>query len=366
MRDIVFPANLPKSKEELYIRAINNNYIKPLHFIHSLGNICMYDQFVRIYQKSNPQYTPEYADKKVRAMIKDMENMKLIQSAKLNSYKYFYLKKFAYAAIYNDYCNYKKTNMSIALKNNNFKINIMKVENYIKNNKIISNDTLMDQLLYITKKIYDIRIQDDNLVEYDTKILQSILYNKGIDECKDKIENLSDGNLIKVLWIYIYEIFKNLKLQNQTISKKPLYFNIYKKGSQLFLHYVPNIIIFDIHSSNYYIKKVSNLYDKFYFIPSNNVVNMQKNYLETNTLGSKGFNRIGYAITIIGSDNRALNEKYKILNSKIKENNYGIILKCDINYIDINKYFVGNANNERILDKIDSTFEELLNKKLNK
>ena len=324
----------------------------------------MYDQFVRIYQKSNPKYSSDYASKKVRNIIKDMENMKLIQSAKLNSYKYFYLKKFAYAAIYNDYCNYKKTNMNSALKNNNFKINLMRIENYIKNNKVISNDTLIEQLVYITKKIYDIRIEDENLIEYDPDILQSIISNKNIEEYKDRIINLSDGNLIKVLWIYIYDIFKNLKLQNQTISKKPLHFNIYKKGTKLFLHYVPNIIIWDIHRVDYYIKKISNLYDKFYFIPSNNIVNMQKNYLETNMLGSKGFNRLGYAITIIGSDNRALNEKYKILTRKIRENNYGIILKCDINYVDINKYFVGNANNEKVLNNIDTTFDKLLEKKL--
>ena len=248
MNEVKFPINLPKSKYELYIRYLNNGCLDILSKIHKLGNLCTYDQFIRIYTLKNEQYTKSYNEKKARNIIKDMEKMKLIECNQINSYKYFCIKNSAITLISNNLNKPKQININKLLKNNNFKINLLRVEHYIKSSTIISLSNLNEQLLAITQKIYSLVKNDPKLkAEYDFDLLSKILNDKGITNCINKVSDLPYDNLIKILWMDIYNIFNNLRLQNQTIDTKPFYYKMYKQNNKLILHYVPNIIIFDVH-----------------------------------------------------------------------------------------------------------------------
>ena len=364
MNTIKFPLNLPKSRELNYIETIKKGYDKYLKLIYYLGGLCTYSQFADIVYKFNPDLSQKYIEIKSRKIIQNMIRLKLIQSENLNKYKFFYLKRFALSIITNDYNNCSLLNISKSLKTNNFKTHLMIVENYIKNNNIISLNNGDMQLLFITKQLYQQKKLFSEL-DFDTELLEKIIQDGGIKNCKASVENLPNNNLIKILWIDIKSIFDNLKLQKQPIAKKPYYLKLYYKNNKMTLHYVPEIIIFDTHDFKYYSKKITSLFYKFYNINSNEVRDMKKSFTENNSLGYKGFNHIGYVLTIIGYNKNELLQKQKYINSYIQENPNNIMLTdINIQYIDISKYFNNSSQNDTIFNEIDNKFDLLLEEKI--
>lgn len=363
-KSINMPLNLPSSKETDYIISTKKGYDKICTLLYSLGCVCTFDQFKRIYKKNNPKISDSYLDKKTLRIITEMEKLKLIGIDNINTYKFLYLKKFAFVFATGDYTKYKKQSMSITLKDRNFKINLMKVEYYIKYNEIIKLDNLTNDLLTITNYIYNAKKKDNNL-PYDLKLLNKIIKDKGIKNCYDEVDKLSENNLIRIVWININNIYINLRKQNQTIGAVPLYLKLYKKDSLLTLHYAPTIIIFDVFNISYYSKKISELYTKYFHIVSNHTRDMRRYYLENGTLGWEGYNHFGYNIKIIGYNNLELLEKKNYVDKFINENPNGILLtNCFIEYIDISKYFLHSSRKNDVFDNIDITFDKLLSEKL--
>lgn len=364
MKKLTIPNNLPLSKEADYIISIKNGYDKICKLLYSLGCVCTLDQFKRIYKKAN-EISDTYLDKKVRNILKEMEMLKLIGIDNINTYKYIYLKKFAFIFVTGDYSKYKRNNMSNILKDKNFKTSLMKVEYYLKHNDIISYDNLTNNLLNITNLIYAAK-KNDKFLDYDLKLINKILKDKGIKNCYEEIYNLPDNNLLKILWVDINNIYISLRKQNQTISAKPLHLKVYKKDALLTLHYAPTIIIFDVFNIEYYAKKINNLFYKYFNIASNYTRDMRKNYIENGSLGWEGYNHFGYSLKIIGYNKLELEEKKRYIDKLINENPNGILLSnCSIEYIDINKYFLHSSKKNNTFINIDETFDRLLSAKLN-
>lgn len=365
MTKFKFPLNLPVSKEEYYVRTINNKYDKLLSLLYNLGGLCTYDQVKRIYMKYHNSLAESYAQKKVQMIIKDLEKMKLIGTDNINTYKIIYLKKFAYAIVTGDYNTNVKLNLRKQLKDSNLKVNLLIVEYFITHNEIITLAAAEQQLLKITNDIFNAKKKDFNL-PYDLKLLTQILKDKDAKNCLDKIKDLPEDNLIRILWIDIYTIFNNLRLQRQPIAITPFYIKLYKKDNSLTLHYVPQIIIFDVHNKEYYSEKINNLFYKFYNITSNHTRDMQSNFKEKGSLGWEGYNHIAYVLKIIGYNEKELLQKQKFINSYIKDNPNGILLtNCEIEYIDISKYFTHSSRKHDNFINIDSEFDKLIQQKLN-
>lgn len=358
------PANLPSTKEADYIISIKKGYDKICKLLYSLGCVCTLDQFKRIY-KNNNNISDTYLDKKTRNIIVEMEKLKLIGTDNINTYKFLYLKKFAFIFITGDYTKYKRNNMANILKDKNFKTSLMRAEYYIKHNEIISYDNLTNNLLHITTLIYNAK-RNDKYLDYDLKLINKIIKDKGINNCYDEVDKLPENNLIRILWIDINNIYKNLRKQNQTIAASPLHLKLYKKDSILTLHYAPTIIIFDVFNISYYSKKINNLFYKYFNIVSNYTRDMRKNFLENSSLGWEGYNHFGYNLKIIGYNNLELYEKKRYIDKLINENPNGILLtNCSIEYIDISKYFRHSSRKDKVFENIDETFNKLLSDKIN-
>lgn len=358
--------NLPKSKEGDYLITLNKGYDEIIKIIFSLGGICSYDQFRRIYKKINPTLSASYISKLTPRIIKEMSELKLVGTENINKYKLLYLKRFSQTIISGDYNVYKRTNVTKLLKDKNLKINLMKVEYYLKNNEILSLNNLTDNLLMITNLIYKAK-RNDYLLPYDMKLLNKILKDKGIDNCIEEVNKLSPTNLLRILWIDINNIYSSLRTQNQTVSSNPFYLKLYKKDNMLTLHYAPQIIIFDVYDINYYSNKISDLFHKYFKIISNHTSDMQSSYRKNRTLGWEGFNHFAYVIKIVGYNELELHEKKKFIDSHIRNNTNAILLtNCEFEYINISKYFSHSSKEDYIFKDIDKKLDNLLAEKMDK
>lgn len=358
--------NLPKSKEGDYLITINKGYDEIIKTIFLLGGICSLDQFKRIYRKIKPSLSESYINKITPKVIKEMEELKLIGTNNINKYKLVFLKRFSQTIISGDYNKYKRTNISNLLKDKNLKINLMKVEYYLKNNEILSLNNLSDNLLMITNLLYKAK-KNDYLLPYDMKLLSKIIRDKGIDNCLEEITNLSPNNLLRILWIDINDIYKSLRTQNQTVSTNPYYLKLFKKDNMLTLHYAPQIIIFDVYDINYYSNKINDLFHKYFRIVSNHTSEMQLSYRKNGTLGWEGFNHFAYVLKIIGYNELELLEKKKFIDSHIKNNTNAILLtNCEFEYINISKYFSHSSREDYTFKDIDNKIDELLSQKMDK
>lgn len=363
---IEYPYNLPKSKEHIYVKAINCNYIKVLHLINDLGGVLTLDQFIRLYKMYNPNMTDSSVKRKVQILTKDLESMNIISSDKINTYKYYYLKRLGLSFVSGDYNKYPKLNMSQLLKNNRFITQLLKVEYFIENKKFLSTKTIELQLVAITNDIFKAKLKKPTL-PYEISILKQIIADKGIKNCKEIIYKLPQNNLLRIIWVDIYNIFYTLKLQGQTIDYNPLYYKLYLHNNALYLHYIPKIIIFDVHNKKYYVKKIQDLFNKFLLISDNTTLQMQKYFREEHTLGFEGQNHIAYVLKLIGTNKYELIEKKKYLDAFLKDNPNAILVSnCSINYIDVSKYFKHSSTNIDVIENIDLTFQNLIAKKLNK
>lgn len=358
--NIKVPSTLPVSKRTDYIICIEKNYDKICRLLNSLGNVCMYSQFKQLYKSLNPAISDSYLDKKVIQVTNEMKKLKLIEIDYINKYKYIYLKKFAFIFVTGDYTKYKKNNMSIILKEKNFKISIMKVEYYLRYNQLIKLSNMDEQLLYITQLLFNAK-RKDNSLPYNLNILTKILKDKGIHNCYEEVYNLSQTDLVRILWIDLNNIYSSLRKQNQTISEIPIYLKLFKHESSLTLHYAPTIIIFDVFNKNYYAKKINDLFSKYFNILSNYTRDMRSSYVKNGNLGWEGYNHFGYSIKLIGYNKLELEEKKKFIDKYVNDNPNGIMLdSSEIEYIDISKYFLHSSQKNDVFDKIDDTFDKLL------
>lgn len=363
-KNINIPATIPKSKEIDYIVSVKKGYDNICRLLYSLGSVCTYDQFRRLYKKNNPNISDTYLNKKVHKIIIEMKSLKLIESDNINNYKFLYLKKFAFIFITGDYTKYSKKNMRILLKDKNFKASLMKVEYYLSNDEIISLENLNESLIYITNLILASKKKDLNL-PYDINLINKIIKDKGVINCYNEVYNLHENNLLRILWVDIYNIYNGLRIQNQTVSSTPLILKLYKKDSLLTLHYAPTIIIFDVFDSKYYVKKIKELFNKYFNIISNHTRNMRESYQKNKTLGWEGYNHFAYNLKIIGYNKLELIKKKEIIDKYVNDNPNGIILdNCIIEYIDISKYFLHSSQKNDVFEIIDSKFDDLISLKL--
>lgn len=361
---IKFPPTLPKSKQTDYILTIDKGYDKICTLLYDLGSICTYEQFRNLYKILNPGISDTYLFKKAHNIIVDMINLKLIETSNINNYKIIYLKKFAFIFITGDYLKYSKKNMKVLLKDKNLKISLLKVEYFLLHNEKLKLSTLEEQLIYITKLILAATMKDPKL-PYDIKLLNTIISDEGISSSYEHILSLSENNLIRILWIDIYNIYKGLRLQNNTISSSPFILNLYKKDSLLTISYAPTIIIFDVFDIKYYLKKIDELFIKYFNIVNNHTRNMRKSFQENGNLGWEGYNHFAYTLKIVGFNEYELIQKKKTIDKFINNNPNGILLNnCTIEFIDISKYFIHSSRKNETILKIDSEFDRLIANKL--
>ncbi|MBS5926237.1 MAG: hypothetical protein ACLS2V_12870 [Clostridium paraputrificum] len=363
---IDLPKDLPETKIYQYLEIKKKGYDEYIKLIYSLGGLITINQFERVVRIVEPNLKDSYISKKASIIIKKLAEYKVIEMRFLNKYKYFYLKRFGKAIATNDY-NIRRSNQKL-LSNSGIKIAILKSEHYIKTRDVISLDNMNKHLIILTKEIERYKLKYPEL-DYDLPLLQRIIDSKGrdISFMEDKLNNLDDGNLLKLIWIDLKSIYDKLALQNQTVSKKPFYYKMICKNNKLYLHYIPEIIFFDVHNKKYYSDKLDVLFNQFINIKSNHTRDMKKIFKVNNTLGYDGYNHIGYIFKLLGYNKNGLLQKQKHINNYIEMNdnpNSMMVRGASVVHYDISKYFTESSSDNSIFNAIDDKIDELLGKKI--
>jgi hypothetical protein len=346
-KEYTLPKNIPASTTHKYVEIIEKGYAKLLESIDRCGKFIMYKQFynlIKIMDKSD--ITEDTIQKKARLIIKRLTELGFIETSKINKNKFLYLKKSSFAFAEGDYINNSRVNPASDMKNDRFQIAILKVEYMLKHGEIIHSSTMLNQLKYITNHIYQTIMKTGNQYLYDVDVIEQILELDDFGKIKELIEEKSEYNnkigIIRGLWLNLGTFYKRLLLQKQTVTEKPTFFKLYlKKNGEIIVHYIPNIVIFDVsRDKKFYTEKSAKLFHAFYGIEGNDLNEIQKNYMEDrSSMGFQGKSHIGYKLTLIGSDKEILEEKKAVLDENINSSiNSPLMDKAYVVDLSIGKY----------------------------
>lgn len=341
------PKNIPPTTSHLYREVIEMGYAKYLEIIDKCGKFIMYQQFNKLVEVlDNLQITEKCLENKTRAIIKKLTKLGFIETNSINRNKFLYLKKPAFAFSDGDYINSSRVNIARDMKNDRFQIAILKVDYMLEYGEIIHSSTMLNQLKYITNHIYQNVRKTGNQYSYDVDIIEQILELDDFAKIKKLIdENPEYSNklgIVRGLWANLGTFYKKLLLQKQTVTDKPAFFRLYiKTNGEITVHYIPNIVIFDVsRDKKFYKEKVDKLFHAFYGIEGNNLTEIQKIYMKDRTsMGFQGESHIGYKITLIGSDKEILKEKKTVIDENINSSsNSPLMDKTDIVALPIGMY----------------------------
>ena len=110
-------------------------------------------------------------------------------------------------------------------------------------------------------------------------------------------------------------------IPKETVLLKPVYLKLFVgTDGQVILHYIPNIIIFDVsRDKKYFLDKSEKLFNAFYKIEGNALRGIRNAYLKSGrkNMGYEGEHHIGYVLTIVGEDLGVLKQKSGAINETI-------------------------------------------------
>lgn len=364
MDNNTIPLNVPPTQRRNYDYVIEKGFDKYIKIIFSLGSYITFQQFYQLFRKYNENLSESYCKLKANSIIKELEKLKFINVESIGKHKYFYLKAPSLAICVGDYSKIPKTNhKNISIKNNKFMTSLMKVEYYIEYNEIISSEWLFKHLKAITRNI--IVLTEKHNLEYNLSFLKAIYSSNDYTKIKDTVSKLPEDDLIHIIWVDLYNLYYKLLLQGQTLSQSPLYFKLNVVEKKLKLHYIPEIIIFDYHKSDYYERKMDRLLADLINIKSNTVDGLRKNYLPNQEIGDSRVNIIGYGLKLIGSNEQLLKEKEKIISTYGRDNSNSPFVSVKTSYINLSNYFSYTYRKLDVVEKIDNQIESIVTNKLN-
>lgn len=346
------PLNIPTTQKRNYEYVIDKGLDKYLKIIFSLGSYITFQQFYELFRQHNTELSESYCKLKANSTIKELENLRFISVETIGKHKYFYLKAPSLAICVGDYSKIPKTNhKNVSIKNNKFLTCLMKVEYYLENGEVISSEWLFKHLKAITRNV--ITLTKEYGLEYNISFLKAIYGSNDYSKIRDTASKLPDDNLIHIIWVDLYNLYYKLLCQGQTLSPSPLYFKLNVIGRKLKLHYIPEIIIFDHHKSNYYETKMDRLLSDLINIKSNTIDGLRRNYKPNDVIGDPRLNIIGYGLKLIGSDELLLKEKVKIISNYGKDNINSPFVSVKTSYINLSNYFSYTYRKLDVVEKID-------------
>jgi hypothetical protein len=346
-KEYVITKNIPPSNSHKYVEVIERGYAKLLEAIDRCGKFIMYHQFynlIKVMEKTN--ITEDALQRKSRCIIKRLSVLGFVDSSSINNNKFLYLKKSAFAFAEGDYINSSRVTLSSDMKNDRFQIAILKVEYMLEHGEIIHSSGMINQLKYITNHIYQTVRKTGNQFGYDVEVIEQILELDDFGKIKELIDENPEFNnrigIIRGIWMNLGTFYKKLLLQKQTVTEKPTFFKLFiKPNGEITVHYIPNIVIFDVsRDKKFYKEKAAKLFHAFYAIEGNDLKEIQKCYMKDRTsMGYQGESHIGYKITLIGSDKEILEEKKAVIDENINSSiNSPLMDNADIVALPISQY----------------------------
>ena len=369
------PLNAPITKEHTYIEVINKGYAKYLDIINSCDKFIMYQQFYKLVELLEGQSRTKASNKTMaKRIIYNLQELGFIDTHHINKNKFMYLRKPAIALSEGDYNSNGRVTITKDLKNDKFKISILKVEHFLETGEILHSNNMIKQLKSITNDMLNLIIKNRNKYGYDIETIKEILkMNDYLDirnYLEDKPEYLSKLDIIRGIWDDIAIFYRKLMLQRQTISDTPEYLKYFiNHNGQIILHYVPKIAIFDVsHDNNYYKDKSLKLFNAFYNIKGNELRDVQKTYTLSNktNMGHLGSHHIGYSLLLIGADEEVLREKKEIIDEDFNKSvNSPLMSYTEVEPLNIGDYlYHASRKGNRLSKKHNERINRLILKKL--
>lgn len=325
-KEYTLPINIPQNTDYKYLEVIQKGYAKYLEAIDLCGRMIMFKQFYELVDLLNKGSLKNSSRERIGLnIIKRLTELGFVDSHYINRNKFLYLKRPAIAIVSGNYNSGQRVNLDKDLKNDKFQVSILKAEYLLKYKEFIHGSTMLNQLKDITKHIHKTAAKSGNIYGYSLEVVEEILsmddYLEIINCIKRSPEHRFKLGIIRGLWQDLGMQYRKMLLHKQTISRKPSYYKLFiKKDGEIILHYIPNVIIFDVaHDASFYREKAQKLFHAFYGIQGNSLREVQKYYLARGNMGYQGEHHIGYKITLIGSDELVLNEKKNIIDSDLNE-----------------------------------------------
>lgn len=371
------PINISDRSTHKYQLVIDKGYAKYLDIINLCDKVIMYNQFYALVRMfDNLKESSSHV--KGHSIIKELERAGFVRSMSLNKNKFFYLSKPSLALLSGDY-NCTNIKLDSALKNDKFTIALLKNEYFIKTNCFLHSSIMFFQLKNITLDIYKLIIANNNNFSYDLDAIKHILT---LDKYTDILSYLSSIQewqhklgIIRDLWTSIGSLYNNMIKQRQTILEPShLKYYVNPSSGEVLLHYVINIVVFDVnHDKKFYKDKIVNLFNFFYSMPNNHLMGLQNIFEKTRgkSMGYEFDNHIAYKLTIIGYNKDIIEEKRDYVYSLMKNNYKNInisnspLLGAETIYIDINRFINCQSRLSNIYSKkYDDMLDSIILKKL--
>lgn len=373
-REYKMPLNIPEKHKYNYIEILDKGYGKYLDIISSCGNVIMLNQFVEIVSRYHPvKYSNyrSYSRVSEPIVIRLME-LGFIDVGIMGKFKYIYLKQPSLALVYGDYKTHYRAGVKNTINANNLMYSINKVQALLDYNVLYDYYIMHNQLMEITIEIYDLIVKSGNKYGYDTDKIKHIIELGTYERIKDYLndDSVYDTKIgvIKTLWEDLAKGYCALGRKRQTINSIPFYKKVHIQDDGLVtLHYVPEVIIYDVMKNQQYYEVQSNLLFKIFFKLRYNATDELKNeYLLNNSLGATHLNRIGYVVKIIGNNEDNLKNAINIMDAPYYDDKYTHtpIVKNStpllVNTIDYFMYSnTSNVNNE-VFHNTDNYIDKLI------
>lgn len=377
-KNYIIPKNVSKSSIRKYKYVINSDYAKYIYAIASCGGVCMLRQFIELLKVMDAESNLTFNGytRRARIIIDELESFGFVEVGYLNRNKYILLKHSSVALATGDYKTHKRVSEKNIFKSDKFINSITKMQGLLDYDFIYEYQEIWEQLIEITKKLYKAIIDNGNIKGYDISLIEKIIelsdYKKITVALENKSEHKHKLGAVRLVWTELANLFIKISQKGCLISSEPLYFKIFHHSDGLVsLHYVPVVVIYDsMKSLEYYDIQKTFLTNGFYHIRDNNTLGLRDEYEKNKTLGYEHFNRIGYTVKIIGSNEDVIIKKKEIMDEPY--NNGGIyismIKKSEYCIVDIEKYInhsnIASGDNENFDDKtrnMEKTIESLVN-----
>lgn len=373
-KEYKMPSNVSIRNEYKYLKAITEGYAKYLEAISLCGGVCMLEQFAELINAFNKDadYSKKTLSIYASRIARDLEELGFVGLDFLNRYKYIYLRNPAFAIIEGDVENSKRFDKRRELRTNRFISSLMKLQYLIEFDDYFYYENMNSQLVEITKKAYKLILDNGNTYGYDVDTIEHIIelssYEKVMPVLNGTIEPRTKLGVVRMLWGELGKEYWKLGRQSQTISRSPLYMELFlQDDGSVTIHYVPRIVVFDTYQGTRYYQAQSNKFFYMFFdLSQNNTQDMKKSYLESGTLLFNHFNRIGYSVILVGSDEVQLRNKSMIMNEHYYKDNdrSPLVMPCEYIVLDVNKYFkYPNIGTNHEFSKAEKSVEEILKKK---
>lgn len=349
-KEYKIPDDCSSSIQRKYREVIESGYAPYIDIIYNCGSFIMQKQLEKLIAKNDSNSKTKYSyELKSINMVKYLENETFIKSEFLNKNKYIYLRNISFGIPKGKHKNGERLNLRKCLKNDNFRISILRMEHFINNDEILSIKMAEFHLYKITKQILK-KIKDtNNSFGYDIELIEEILHTNSIRKVKDLLDKSPEYqhklDAIRFLWEGMGSIFNKMLSLREALKLEPDYYKTFvNEDGKVFIHYIPNIVMYNISKDNkFFENRINNLFNDFKKIESNNLYQVRQDYekYKYKKTGIDFQNVFAYKLTILGENKNKLENNKIIIDKQVANNNSTPCMKpVEIIYHNTESYYI--------------------------